>query len=348
MKKISIGQLSFPVLVSFALLSGCATDIAEMPIASISMSVEDTRGVPVRALLPETIYRYDFVVTDTAGEEYINPDYRDLQFLDLQNLSMSIQAAFGIRIETARETFHPPGTDLYSFRLAVKGNPYPSGTYRFPLDWVHYDTIRYSGSDGAGGEDGDRGALAPGDAADAVTGGRGDDGTNGGDGGRGTAARVLVTRYLWGDTEKLLLYEYKKDELYLTDVKDIVIDASGGDGGAGGRGGYGGPGTDYTDPTTDDVTEGIDGARGNGGSGGNGGNGGWLTLVYTDPATAELVALDATGGTGGRGGNGSDRGMPGRDGVSGRVRREQITVDEARQILSGINGRDFSIENVRF
>ena len=333
-----------------ASLLGCATPISEMSISSVSMEVENEEEERVEALLPEQTYYFDFRVIDESGQQHINPNYRDFRFEALRNLSIRQQAFFSVEMRTPKETFHAPGTELYGFTLSVENNPFPAERHTFPLDWEAYDTVDYSGRDGRDGEGGDRGRAASGESADEVRGGRGGDGEDGEDGRWGKDVRMLAVEYSYDGSNKILLYEFEKERLFLTDVKKITIDASGGDGGRGGAGGRGGPGADYIDPGTGDVdTEGIRGFAGDGGNGGDGGSGGDIELHYTDPGLSESIRLRSEAGEGGYGGSGyRDGGRDGRDGFPGETQKKRISGAEAREILSRISRSDFELERVSF
>ncbi len=342
MNKIGLIYISIVLTIC-----SCATDIEEMDLAGISMTIKDEEGTEIESLLPDHSYRFDFKVIDSKGTVYQNPNYKDFLFEDLANLEIKMQAAFGIEMSTPIESFHEAGNAPYGFTLHVKNNAFPQKRYEFPLDWENYDTLDFSGDDGSEGVRGKRGRKALGESEDTVTGGRGGSGGAGEDGRNGKGVEILALSYRYGSENKLLLYEMKRDLLFLFEKDEMRIDTTGGAGGRGGSGGPGGAGTDYVDPS-DTVTEGSRGSMGRGGEGGDGGDGGGICLLYTDPRVGELISLETDGGRKGYGGNGSPDGRDGENGWNGRKEKRRISRSEAREILRKVTREDFHISQVRF
>ncbi|MFO7730711.1 MAG: hypothetical protein R6V86_08095 [Spirochaetia bacterium] len=359
--KNSVGKIVVLSLSAGLMLfmGGCATGIRDMPIASIETTLKDDNGNRVEALLPDSLYTLDFRVRDQAGEEYLNPNYRDFRFDELKNITIVQQARFRVEFRTAKTTFHPPGTDLYGFSLSVRDNTFPRHTYTYPINWDEYSKIDYSGRDGKEGEDGDKGFSASGASADSVQGGNGHDGSDGTRGYPGKDVRLLLCRYQYNTEERLLWYDLEHERLYLSDVKDMTIDASGGDGGRGGSGGDGGSGRTYVDEP-DDKVDGIAGTPGDGGDGGNAGFGGDITLITADPQLFNYISANVEGGHGGQGGAAGRSyvdgelekrgraGRDGRDGRDGKVSTNIISRSELREKLGQIREAGFKLENVLY
>jgi len=297
-------------------------------------------------------------VRDQSGEEHINPNYRDFRFDRLKNITIVQQARFRVEFRTGKATFHPPGTALYGFSLSVKDNAFPHKIYTYPLNWDEYSKIDYSGLDGKDGEDGDDGFSASGSSADSVQGGDGEDGSDGTRGYPGKDVRLLLCRYQYNAEEKLLWYDLEREGLYLSDVKEMVIDATGGDGGRGGRGGNGGSGRTYVDEANTEYP-GIAGTPGEGGDGGHAGFGGDITLITSDPRLLSYISAKVEGGQGGPGGGAGrsyvdgdleKRGQAGRDGRDGRdgtVSTNIISPSKLREKLRQIGKAGFELEKVR-
>jgi len=106
--------------------------------------------------------------------------------------------------------------------------------------------------------------------------------------------RLILCRYLYNAEEKLLWYDTEHQRLYLSEVKDMVVDASGGDGGHGGHGGNGGSGRTHIDES-DTEFPGIAGSPGDGGDGGNAGFGGEETLISTDTELFNFISVNVEG-----------------------------------------------------
>ncbi len=347
------------VLVAAALWTACVTGIQDMQIANIEMSIEDEEGNRVRELLPDTVYSLDFRVRDRAGELHLNPNYRDFRFAELENLEVIQQARFSVKLRTDKSTFHPANSELYRFTLSVKGNSYPSESYSFPLNWAGFYKIDYSGLDGEEGEDGEAGLSASGESADDVEGGNGEDGTVGSRGYPGDDVTLVLSRYSYNGGQKLLLYAIGHRHLYLSELKDMVVDASGGDGGNGGRGGNGGSGRSYDDGAGTAVS-GVAGEPGEGGDGGYGGDGGDIMLLAVESRLFNYIEPNSDGGDGGYGGAGGRayvdgdlvktawEGRDGRDGRDGKVRYETISPQELRDYLRRIDSPGFEMKNVLY
>ncbi len=332
MKKITI--LLIAACIS-AVVFGCVTGIRDMDIDSIEMTIEDEEGSRVEKLLPDTEYSLGFRVKDRKGEVYLNPNYKDFGFENVKNMEVVQQARFSVTINTDKSTFHPPGEDLYGFILSVKGNRYPSRAYTYPLNWKAYSRIDYSGEDG---ENGLSATEAPNESI------QGEDGTRGYP---GKDAHFIACRYRYEGENKILLYDTERDQLFLTEIKEITLDASGGDGGNGGRGG--------------DGTEVEDGAGepGSGGDGGDAGYGGDITLTAADVQLFNYIDPVVKGGEGGRGGRAGrwyvdgdltktgNSGRSGRDGRDGKVRYKTVSPSELKEKLSRIEVPGFSLENVQ-
>lgn len=340
-------------------LASCVTGIQEMQIASIEMTIENAEGDRVDALLPGRVYSLDFRVRDSAGELHLNPNYRDFRFEEMDHLELVQQARFSVKVRTDESTFHAPNTDLYSFTLAVKGNPYPGKSYTFPLNWEGFYKLDYSGRDGKEGEDGDPGLSATGEAADDVEGGDGENGTDGTRGYPGEDVTLVVSRYQYDGEQKLLIYAPEQRHVYLAELQEIVVDASGGDGGRGGRGGNGGTGRTFENDPDPDVP-GIAGDPGDGGDGGDAGYGGDILLLTAEARLFNYIEPKAGGGEGGYGGAGGrayvdgdlakigQAGRDGRDGRDGKVRYRTITPRELREELRRMNEPGFEIENILY
>ena len=347
------------VLVAAALWTACVTGIQDMQIASIEMSIEDEDGNRVDELLPDTVYNLDFRVRDSAGELHVNPNYQDIRFTQLENLELIQQARFSVKLRTAKSTFHSANSDLYHFAFAVKGNSYPQQKYAFPLNWNGFYKIDYSGLDGQEGEDGDDGISASGDTADDVEGGNGENGSDGTRGFPGDDVSLVVCRYSYNSGQKLLLYALGQRHLYLSELRDMVVDTSGGDGGDGGRGGNGGSGRSYDDGAGT-LVDGVAGDPGEGGDGGYGGYGGDITLLAVESKLFNYIEPDTDGGDGGYGGAGGRayvdgdlvrtawEGRDGRDGRDGKVRYETISPRELRDYLRSIEAPGFEMKNVLY
>ncbi|MFW5712380.1 MAG: hypothetical protein ACOCZA_10570 [Spirochaetota bacterium] len=345
-------------LLGVMLLSACVTGIQDMQIDSIEMRIEDQDGKQVDELLPDTVYSIDFRVRDSSGELHLNPNYRDFRFSNLKHLELVQQARFSIKLRTDKSTFHAADTDLYGFSLAVKGNPYPQQSYSFPLNWDGFTKVDYSGIDGKDGEDGDSGASASGEAADEVEGGDGGDGSDGTRGYPGEDVTLVLSRYSYDGQQKLLLYAVEHQDLYLSEMKAMVVDASGGEGGDGGRGGNGGTGRTFDDDP--DPVPGVAGDPGDGGDGADGGYGGDITLLAVEARLFNFIEPDAAGGEGGYGGAAGRayadgdlakvgrEGRDGRDGRDGKVRYKTITPREMRELLQRIDAPGFELDTILY
>ncbi|MCF7915402.1 MAG: hypothetical protein K9L66_09555 [Spirochaetaceae bacterium] len=359
--KNSVGKI---VVISLSaglilFMIGCATGIRDMPIASIETTLKDDNGNRVETLLPDSLYTLDFRVKDQAGEQYINPNYRDFRLDGLKNITIVQHARFRVEFRTAKATFHPPGTDLYGFSLSVKDNAFPHKIYTYPLNWDEYSKIDYSGQDGEDGKDGEDGFSASGSSADSVQGGDGEDGSDGSRGYAGKDVRLLLCRYQYTTEEKLLWYDLDRERLYLSDMKEMVIDASGGDGGRGGRGGDGGSGRTFVDESTTEYP-GSAGTPGDGGDGGHAGFGGDITLITADPRLLSYIRANVEGGQGGHGGAAGKSyvdgelekrgraGRAGRDGRDGTVSTNIISRSTLREKLEQIGKPGFELEKVRY
>ncbi len=337
----------------------CVTSLQDMKISDIEMSIEDNEGNEVERLLPDSIYSLDFRVTDTSGESYLNPNYKDFRFDGPRHMKIVEQARFNVKARTSVDTFHPPGEALYGFVLKVEDNPFPPHIYTFDLHWEAYDTLDFSGADGEAGESGERGSSASGESVTSVTGASGEDGADGKRGLNGRDVRLVVMKYLHGDRERILYYEPETDLLFLTDLKTITLDTRGGEGGRGGSGGDGGSGKEYYDEVADETTTGIAGSPGDGGDGGDGGNGGDIELLAADPQLFNYLRPLADGGHGGTpGGAGrssspdgsnilrGDHGKPGRDGWDGEVRFRTLSQEELRRFIDQISREGFNPAHV--
>ena len=356
MKKKSVLIL----LVLLVLISSCATKISDMNIRDVEVTLRDSEGTTVESLVPDSEYSIDFRVTDSKGKIYNNPNYKDFIIDRIENFRLSQQARFSVKIITDFGSFHSPLREAYGFRLSIADNQYPSRFYPYPINWEEYDTLDFSGSDGIDGENGKNGASASGESAETVTGGTGRNGTDGSDGYDAEDVRLVIMKYMHGDDERLLLYEPEKEQLFLTEIKDIVIDATGGDGGNGGSGGNGGRGTDYNDEFTGTLIEaGVPGKPGDGGNGGNAGDGGNITLLSADHRLFEYINPLCQGGRGGyTGGLGRSydgdgeltdwgrKGRSGRDGRDGTLTYSRLSPAELRSIVNRIDHSDFSPESV--
>ncbi len=355
----TFGVLVAVLSIVTILLSGCVTGIRDMNIASVEMSVEDEEGNQVDKLLPDTVYSLDFRVRDAAGEEYQNPNYRDFRFNELRNMTVVQQARFSVKVKTAETTFHAPGTSLYGFQLSIKGNAYGPDVYTFPLNWSEYSSIDYSGIDGTDGEDGEHGSTAAAESEDTVRGENGQDGEDGTRGYPGSDVRLAVCRYEYNGYDKLLFYDIERNKLYLSEIKKITVNTSGGDGGDGGRGGNGGRGGSY-EVETGTIIEGSPGTPGDGGDGGDAGSGGDITLLAPDQELFNYISPVAKGGEGGYGG-GPGRsyddgsllkrgrvGRNGRDGRDGEIRYRRVSSSELQKILRNIKMPGFDLQNVKY
>ena len=350
------------VIIIINIIVSCATRITDMDIKRIEVSVTDLSGNRAEAFLPNSVYSVDFMVTDSNSMEYQNPNYRNFKIYDLHKLIIKQQAFFSVRLKTPLETFHSVDTNAYSFNLSVKDNPYQILSHEYPLDWENYNTIDFSGKNGNDGEDGDNGNSASGDTSDSVTGSNGKDGTNGKNGFRGKDTELLVLKYKYGDSEKLLFYELNRKQLFITEIKSIAIDTSGGSGGQGGAGGNGGRGTAFVDEVTEEVIEpGIPGIPGDGGNGGNGGSGGDLVLSAADPNIFDYIQPVTSGGQGGLTGKSGksydsenliiyrgDRGKTGRNGWNGEIQYRVLKEEEINLILNSIIEKGFEKSKIIF
>ena len=348
-------------LLMILVMASCATKIIDMDIQKTKVSITDMDGYTVTSLLPDSVYAINIIVTDNQGLEYIHPNYRNFELENLNKLNIETQAFFSMRLKTALETFHPAETNAYSFTISVKNNSYPPATYKYPLDWGNYNSIIYSGSNGKSGTDGTPGLSAAGETSETITGSSGDSGTNGKKGSPGKDIKLLVMKYKYGDTEKLLFYEVEKKMLFLTDIKTILFDTSGGNGGQGGSGGNGGHGNSYTDEITEEVTEGINGSPGDGGDGGNGGSGGDITVLSIDSTLFSYLVPVTNGGKGGIAGKSGksydtvlntadrgDRGQAGKDGWDGKTEFEFLNKIDIISLLETIDEEGFEISKVIF
>ena len=331
-----------------------------MDIEHIEISVTNLSGNKIEAFLPNSVYNVNFLVTNTDAMEYQNPNYKNFKIYNLHKLMIKQQAFFNVRLETPLETFHPVNTNAYSFNLSVKDNPYQALTHGYPLDWKNYNLIDFSGKNGTDGENGDNGYPAPGDTSDSVTGSNGKDGTNGTNGIRGKDTELLILKYRYGDSQKLIFYELNRKQLFLTDVKSITVDTSGGSGGQGGAGGDGGRGTAFIDEITEAVIEpGVPGNPGDAGDGGNGGSGGDLILSAADPNIFDYIHPVTSGGQGGRSGKSGknfdnenliiskgDKGKIGRNGWNGEIQFKILKEEEIISIIDSIKKEGFEILKV--
>ncbi len=355
-----MGRLKyFLPLLGVMVLSACVTGIQDMQIESIEMRIEDEEGNRVEELLPNTLYSVDFRVRDSSGELHVNPNYRDFRFSNLDHLELVQQARFSVKMRTDKSTFHPAGSDLYGFNLAVKGNPYPRQSYSFPLNWDGFYKLDYSGIDGKDGDDGGSGVSASGESADDVEGGDGEDGSDGTRGYPGEDVTLVLSRYRHDGQQRLLLYAVDHQQLYLSEMKEMVIDASGGEGGDGGRGGNGGTGRTFENDPDPDVP-GVAGDPGDGGDGADGGYGGDITLLAVEARLFNYIDANAAGGDGGYGGAAGRayadgdlakvgrEGRDGHDGRDGKVRFKTITPQEMREFLRRIDAPGFEPGNILY
>ena len=350
--------LFISILVIIILIS-CATNIKDMNIAQTKVTIQDMDKNTLKKLLPDSIYNIIIRVTDTNGVEYASPNYRNFKINNLKKLKIEDQAFFSFKLKTSSETFHAAGTNAYSLNIYVKENNYPVMTYEYTLDWDNYDTLKFNGRNGLNGDDGDSGFTASGDSIDSVTGSSGYDGTDGKNGYSGKDIELLVLKYQYGNSEKILFYEINKEMVFLTDLKTITIDTSGGNGGQGGSGGNGGYGNSFTEELTDEVTEGIPGTPGDGGDGGNGGSGGDILLFAADPGIFTYLNPISAGGNGGIAGRSGksydniksrlyrgDRGKTGRDGWDGDIQFTILEKGDIDTILKSIKEEGFELSRV--
>jgi len=356
MKKIYLLLLALTAVI----MVSCTTEISEKRIASIEVTVRNEAGNPVEILLPDTEYTVDFQATDSGGKVYKSPDYRDFSLFQLHNMELSQQKRRSVLIRTKHENFHPPGEAAFGFRAAVKDNPFPARFYGYQLDWYGHYSMDFSGGDGKDGKNGDDGSDASGSSEDNVKGDDGEDGRDGTDGGDGEGLKLLLMHYNHGGEERLLLYEPDKDQLYISELKAITIDTSGGNGGRGGSGGNGGEGKNCVDEVSGEVIKGgVPGDAGDGGRGGQGGSGGDITLLAKDEYLFDYVQPIYNGGEGGSGGapgrtlsaGGTPRrwgkqGRSGDDGDDGVLKYDTISEFELRSFFNMISHEGFDPSKV--
>lgn len=351
-------KILLPVLLIFTLVS-CATKITNMDIDQTKITVLDMDGNTINRFLPDSIYNISINIIDKNGSSYPHPNYRNFKITNLKNLKISSQTFFNLRLKTGKSTFHEEGTNAYSFDISVKKNPFPLMTFDFSLDWINFDTLNFSGKNGDDGEDGENGLSASGETINHVKGSSGKNGSDGQYGLSGKNIKLLVMKYQFEDSEKILLYQINKEILILADMKTISIDTSGGNGGKGGSGGNGGYGHSYTNEVTNSVTVGIFGRPGGSGDGGRGGRGGNITLFSTDPNFFHFLNPVASGGTGGLAGrpgknynkvtektDKGKKGKKGRNGRDGEIQFEILTKNDITTILESITEEGFDISKI--
>jgi len=352
-------KLRFVILgvVLLGVLS-CVTSVRDMNVDSVELTVKNKAGTQVTSLLPDTTYYINFEVVDSNGKEYANPDHRDFRFEHPQNFKVVRQLRLNAEIRTDKSTFHPPGTDLYSFLVSIKENSGFEKKFSFPLNWAEFSLIDYSGEDGIDGENGESGKAATGSSADKVAGSNGEDGEAGTNGQDGESLRVLATKYKYNGEEKMLLYIVEHEHLYLSDIKEVTIDVSGGDAGNGGDGGNGGSGKTW-DNGVDPPVAGVAGNPGDGGDAGRAGRGGNITVFAYNSALFDYINPTVRGGKSGTGGAAgraytdgtlAKRGSEGIDstyGTNGEVRLERKYPEEFREmLLSHIEDYNIDANNI--
>jgi hypothetical protein len=259
-------------------------------------------------IIPGTEYNLDISAVSVENEIINNPNHK-LYLIDSSNNSFKIKDIdFSyITVRSELNTFELLFTDSYRIDVYVSDNDFPGQQFNWDIDWENFNYLDYkgergtdgiSGLDGTDGEDGNPGQ----------DGTNGEDGTNGFKGRNGTDIDCYVTAVKtdvipdFYSEYALLFYITQTEDLIITQLRRIVLDASGGkggDGGSGGNGGRGGNAYDYN------YSNGDDGYGGDGGSGGDGGDGGNINVYYYSPDNIDIIAylqIVSEGGTGGEGG----------------------------------------------